>query len=217
MLRNWVSPSGRPSRIGTLIRVEHVGERDVLRIGHVGVPALAGIAEADRLAVLGHVGEDHDLGRPGSWNRLATLISSSPNLRAEAREGLRRPDAARGSTARRARRARAGSAEVAGPRAGCARSMSSIVAPRILPARRYAHASRQPCPSAPRDETSIPRGSARCRCHPTRRHQLCAASTNRLRKMPSPVISTSTVSPAFRSGEVPSVPIQRTSPGTSVM
>ena len=40
--------------------VEHVGERHVLAVGHVRVPALSGIAEPDRLAVPGHVGQHHD-------------------------------------------------------------------------------------------------------------------------------------------------------------
>src|SRR6202171_4348077 len=40
--------------------------------------------------------------------------------------------------------------------------------------------------------------------------------TKRLRKVPMPVISISTTSPALRSGEAPSVPIQITSPGHSV-
>src|SRR3977135_2271407 len=45
----------------------------------------------------------------------------------------------------------------------------------------------------------------------------CAVSrTNRLRKVPMPVISISTTSPCLRSGEAPSVPIQITSPGHSV-
>src|SRR6185437_9231323 len=42
------------------------------------------------------------------------------------------------------------------------------------------------------------------------------SATNLLRKVPMPVISISTTSPAFRSGEAPSVPIQITSPGHSV-
>src|SRR6266849_4041136 len=42
------------------------------------------------------------------------------------------------------------------------------------------------------------------------------SATNRLRSVPMPVISISTTSPAFRSGEAPSVPIQITSPGHSV-
>jgi L-lactate dehydrogenase (cytochrome)/(S)-mandelate dehydrogenase len=39
------------------------------------------------------------------------------------------------------------------------------------------------------------------------------SATNGLRSVPIPVISTSTTSPAFKLGEVPSVPIQMTSPG----
>ena len=42
------------------------------------------------------------------------------------------------------------------------------------------------------------------------------SATNRLRKVPMPLISISTTSPALRSGEAPSVPIQITSPGHSV-
>ena len=42
------------------------------------------------------------------------------------------------------------------------------------------------------------------------------SATNRLRKVPMPVISISTTSPALRSGDAPSVPIQITSPGHSV-
>src|SRR5690348_4220892 len=42
------------------------------------------------------------------------------------------------------------------------------------------------------------------------------SATNLFRKVPIPVISISTTSPAFRSGDVPSVPIQMTSPGHSV-
>src|SRR5215475_10614925 len=43
-----------------------------------------------------------------------------------------------------------------------------------------------------------------------------ASATNLLRSVPIPVISISTTSPALRSGEAPSVPIQITSPGHSV-
>src|SRR4029077_1304810 len=42
------------------------------------------------------------------------------------------------------------------------------------------------------------------------------SATNLLRKVPTPVISISTTSPALRSGELPSVPIQITSPGHNV-
>src|SRR4029453_17545441 len=42
------------------------------------------------------------------------------------------------------------------------------------------------------------------------------SATNLLRSVPMPVMSTSTTSPAFRSGEVPSVPIQITSPAHRV-
>src|ERR1700704_1917874 len=42
------------------------------------------------------------------------------------------------------------------------------------------------------------------------------SATNLLRKVPMPVISISTTSPALRSGDAPSVPIQITSPGHSV-
>src|SRR6201991_2498262 len=42
------------------------------------------------------------------------------------------------------------------------------------------------------------------------------SATNLLRSVPMPVISISTTSPALRSGEAPSVPIQITSPGCSV-
>ena len=44
-----------------------------------------------------------------------------------------------------------------------------------------------------------------------------AAFTKRLVNTPRPVSSTSTTSPCTRSGEVPSVPIQITSPGYRVM
>src|SRR6185436_17179020 len=47
-------------------------------------------------------------------------------------------------------------------------------------------------------------------------HAGTASATNLLRKVPIPVISISTVSPALISGEAPSVPIQITSPGHSV-
>src|SRR6478609_930897 len=40
--------------------------------------------------------------------------------------------------------------------------------------------------------------------------------TNRFRNVPMPVMSISTTSPALRSGDAPSVPIQITSPGHSV-
>ena len=43
-------------------RVQDVGERDVVAVRHVGVPALAGIVGADLLSVLLHVGQDHHLG-----------------------------------------------------------------------------------------------------------------------------------------------------------
>ena len=43
--------------------------------------------------------------------------------------------------------------------------------------------------------------------------QPLASATNGLRRVPRPVISTSTTSPALRSGELPSVPIQIMSPG----
>jgi len=42
------------------------------------------------------------------------------------------------------------------------------------------------------------------------------SATNLLRRVPIPVMSISTTSPDFRSGEAPSVPIQITSPGHSV-
>jgi hypothetical protein len=42
--------------------VEHVGEGDLAAVGHVGVPVLAGIGEAEGLAVLDDVGERHHLG-----------------------------------------------------------------------------------------------------------------------------------------------------------
>ena len=42
------------------------------------------------------------------------------------------------------------------------------------------------------------------------------SATNLLRKVPIPVISISTTSPALMSGEAPSVPIQITSPGHNV-
>ena len=45
------------------------------------------------------------------------------------------------------------------------------------------------------------------------RAPVTASATNGLRNVPIPVISTSTTSPAFMFGEVPSVPIQITSPG----
>src|SRR3989442_8476368 len=50
---------------GHLDGVEHVGERDLLAVGHIGVPALSGIAEPDRLAVPGYVGQDHHFGKAG--------------------------------------------------------------------------------------------------------------------------------------------------------
>src|SRR5205085_1074354 len=42
--------------------IEDIGERDHPAIGHVRVPALSGIGEADRLPVLDDVREDHHLG-----------------------------------------------------------------------------------------------------------------------------------------------------------
>src|SRR5262245_49944075 len=47
-------------------------------------------------------------------------------------------------------------------------------------------------------------------------HAYWPSRTKRLRKVPMPVMSISTKSPCFRSGEAPSVPIQITSPGHSV-
>jgi hypothetical protein len=41
--------------------IEHVGESDGAAVGHVGVPVLAGVGEAERPAVAGDVGEDHHL------------------------------------------------------------------------------------------------------------------------------------------------------------
>src|SRR5262245_19284054 len=50
---------------GYLDGVEHVGERDLLAVGHIGVPALSGVAEPDRLAVRRHVGQHHHFGKAG--------------------------------------------------------------------------------------------------------------------------------------------------------
>ena len=47
--------------LGDLDAVEHVGERDHAAVGHVGVPALPGVGEPDRPAVLDDVREDHHL------------------------------------------------------------------------------------------------------------------------------------------------------------
>jgi hypothetical protein len=41
--------------------VEHVGETDNGVIGHVGMPILPGVGQADRLAVFQDIGEQHDL------------------------------------------------------------------------------------------------------------------------------------------------------------
>ena len=45
-----------------LQRMQHVHEGDGAAEAHVGVPVLPGIAQADRLPVLHHVGQDHHLG-----------------------------------------------------------------------------------------------------------------------------------------------------------
>src|SRR5207245_8409327 len=47
-----------------LDRVEHVQKADGLVVGHVGVPVLPGVGDADRLAVLDDVREIADLGHP---------------------------------------------------------------------------------------------------------------------------------------------------------
>ena len=40
--------------------VQHIGQRDFVGIGHIRMPALAGIIQADRLArLIPHIGQDH--------------------------------------------------------------------------------------------------------------------------------------------------------------
>src|SRR5258707_8809534 len=45
--------------------VEDVGERDLLAVGHIGVPALSGVAEPDRSAVLKYAGQHQHFGKAG--------------------------------------------------------------------------------------------------------------------------------------------------------
>src|SRR5258706_16011415 len=63
--------------------IEHVGERDGAAVGHVGVPVLPGVGEADRLAVLDDVGEDHDLRDAGLLERVGDVDLELAELRAE--------------------------------------------------------------------------------------------------------------------------------------
>src|SRR5258706_542338 len=58
--------------------VEHVGERDGAAVGHVGVPVLPGVGEADRPAVLDDVGEDHDLRDAGLPSGERETVPSAP-------------------------------------------------------------------------------------------------------------------------------------------
>ena len=73
-LANSVSPSVRPNRSGISQRVEHRPARRPRRVAHVAVPVLAGAADADRPAVLGHVGDDDDLRAAGHAPALAENV-----------------------------------------------------------------------------------------------------------------------------------------------
>src|SRR5262249_15380264 len=71
---------------GHLDGVEHVGERDLPAVGHVGVPALSGVAEPDRLAVSGHVGQHHHFGKARLVKLIGDVDFELAEHAAEARE-----------------------------------------------------------------------------------------------------------------------------------
>ena len=58
-------PECAPLAPGNADGVEHVRERDLLAVGHIGVPALSGIGEPDRLAIRRHVGQHYHFWKPG--------------------------------------------------------------------------------------------------------------------------------------------------------
>jgi hypothetical protein len=74
---------------GYLDGVEHVGERDLLTVGHIGVPALSGVAEPDRLAVGRHVGQHHHFGKAGFVELIGDVDLELAEHAPEARELLR--------------------------------------------------------------------------------------------------------------------------------
>ena len=83
--RAHVGEFGATERLAVAVRhldaVEHVREGDDLAVGHVGVPVLPGVGEADRSAVLDDVGQDHHLGEA----RLLIGVGDVDLQRAEAR------------------------------------------------------------------------------------------------------------------------------------
>src|SRR5262249_26422714 len=68
----------------------HIRERNVLAVGHIGVPALSGIAEPDRLAVRGHVGQHHHFGKTGLMELIGDVDLKLAEHASEANELLRR-------------------------------------------------------------------------------------------------------------------------------
>jgi hypothetical protein len=56
------------------LTVQDIRQCDLPRIGHVRVPALAGIAQPNRFAgFISHVRQDHDLGEPGLMERIGHI------------------------------------------------------------------------------------------------------------------------------------------------
>ena len=104
---------------------------------------------------------------------------------------------------------------------GTAASMGPGYVPRLLCLAQIAPGARSPScatrSTACCRRSAVPRSgvSARSFCSPTGRGRTRRyfSATKGLRNVPMPVISTSTTSPDFKLGEVPSVPIHMTSPG----
>jgi hypothetical protein len=69
--------------------VQHVGERHLLAVGHVRVPTLSGIAEPDRLAVPGYVGQHHHLRKIRLVELIGDVDFEVAEHAAEAGEGVR--------------------------------------------------------------------------------------------------------------------------------
>jgi hypothetical protein len=79
-----VGEQGVAAFAGQLLGMQHGTQARQLLVRQVRVPELAGITQADVLAVLDDVGNDQDLGWPASRNCLSTWICNSPKRRLKA-------------------------------------------------------------------------------------------------------------------------------------
>src|SRR5215831_6182137 len=117
---------------GHLDGVEHAGERDLLAVGHIGVPALSGVGEPNRLAGGRHVGQHHHFGKAGFVELIGDVDLELAEHAPEARKLLRlEPLLGKAQHAALAERPQ-DLLEVA-VRTGWARSTPSILAPNVLP------------------------------------------------------------------------------------